>query len=65
MAIATETIPADRTTLSAGAGLSTRVAKFRLIRHRAGMLSQFFKEVRDGHNAGVIIAKPIFFVGRM
>jgi hypothetical protein len=28
MAIAAETIPADRTTLSAGAGLSTRVAKF-------------------------------------
>jgi hypothetical protein len=30
MAIATETIPADRTTLSAGAGLSTLVAKYRL-----------------------------------
>jgi hypothetical protein len=27
MAIATETIPADRTTLSAGAGLSILVAK--------------------------------------
>src|SRR5580704_9023085 len=65
MAIATETIPADRTTLSDGAGLSILVAKFRLTRHRAGLLSQFFEKVRDGHNAGVIIANLVLFVGRM
>src|SRR5579864_5500790 len=58
MATATETMPADRTTLSAGGGVWGLVAK-------GSLEGQLFEEVGDGHDAPVIVFETVFLVGRV
>src|SRR5689334_8888304 len=58
MNTATETTPAERTTLSDAVGglASTRPAS---------SLAVLFKEVGNRHDAGVVVRQLVFFIGRM
>src|SRR5579871_780620 len=61
IATAIETIPAERTTLSAGAGFWAFAGNGNL----SCLSAKLLKKMRYGHDALIVIRQAVFFIGRV